>query len=352
MPLQLPPSPPLYATSLKVLRRNNINHNHSEANGNGTATNNPNLRRTPPVVQQILQIRRRRDGALGSAKPHAPDDRRNTIADIAQAASEWQRALDAGANALVDAESRLRRAEDQQCNVGLTTARSTDCLQKREFIATSDRSNDGAAKASYYCSNNIALPSTNAAPMNISTLPRLRVRRPRPASMLAPPLSAAINPAARNEIAAAAAGGPEFILNSSLAPRELTIVASAGGKCVTTEHLRHVSVLLLNGRTLRIGCNALRTTAGDIFVAALRAEAFAENFFLGLCALIGGDFVFLPHAVRVCKVAPQIWREPHIGETAIFTLFMRVRFFVPDLRGIGRVLFFGREFCPAVFVKG
>lgn len=70
----------------------------------------------------------------------------------------------------------------------------------------------------------------------------------------------------------------------------------------TTEQRRSVSVLLLNGRSARIACNSLTTTAQQIFETVIRAEGFAENFFLGLCALIGGDFVFLPPDLKIYKV--------------------------------------------------
>lgn len=316
-PLKLPPSPPLYATSLKVLRRN---HNNNETNNNSNT-----LRRTPPVVQQMLQIRRRRDGALTSTTtPH--DDRRNTIAVITHA-SEWQSALAAGA--MMKTPTNL-----PQCS----TSRSTDNLRQW---------NDGNAKH-YDCvgDNAAATTADDVAPtsLNISTLPRLRVRRMRPVSTIGTmssthciksPRAAATTANKSNAKlrASPSASGPEFIYNSSQPPRELDI---AGPKC-NVEQRRTVSVLLLNGRTLRIGCHALRTQARDIYETVLRTEAIAENFFLGLCALIGGDFVFLPDMVRVYKVAPQIWRAPNIGDSVIFTLFLRVRFFLPDLRGIGYV---------------
>lgn len=47
---------------------------------------------------------------------------------------------------------------------------------------------------------------------------------------------------------------------------------------------------------------------------------------LGLSALIAGDFVFLPSDTRISKAFPT-------AEINL-TLFMRVRFFLPSLRGI------------------
>lgn len=65
---------------------------------------------------------------------------------------------------------------------------------------------------------------------------------------------------------------------------------------------RVVNVLLLNGRSINISCNTATTTAVQILEAVVRAENLADNFFLGLCALIGGDFVFLPADMKIHKV--------------------------------------------------
>lgn len=50
---------------------------------------------------------------------------------------------------------------------------------------------------------------------------------------------------------------------------------------------------------------------------------------LGLSALIAGDFIFLPSDTRICKAI-----VPAPVKGACLTLFMRVRFFLPSLRGI------------------
>lgn len=67
-------------------------------------------------------------------------------------------------------------------------------------------------------------------------------------------------------------------------------------------HQRVVNVLLLNGRNINITCNSISTTAKQILDTVIKAENLYENFFLGLCALIGGDFVFLPTELKVSKV--------------------------------------------------
>ena len=50
---------------------------------------------------------------------------------------------------------------------------------------------------------------------------------------------------------------------------------------------------------------------------------------LGLSALIAGDFVFLPSDTRISKAV-----LPGTSQDVVLTLFMRVRFFLPSLRGM------------------
>lgn len=61
----------------------------------------------------------------------------------------------------------------------------------------------------------------------------------------------------------------------------------------------------------------------------IQKEHIEENFMLGLSALIAGDFVFLPSDTRICKALSQ-----NSSQSSPLTLFMRVRFFLPSLRGI------------------
>lgn len=61
----------------------------------------------------------------------------------------------------------------------------------------------------------------------------------------------------------------------------------------------------------------------------IQKELIEENFMLGLSALIAGDFVFLPSDTRICKAA-----MPGGSHSVNLTLFLRVRFFLPSLRGI------------------
>ncbi|KAG5898827.1 hypothetical protein JTB14_018787 [Gonioctena quinquepunctata] len=102
--------------------------------------------------------------------------------------------------------------------------------------------------------------------------------------------------------------GPEFVVRAALPNKQLTMSDMKGSNRKT------VTVLLLNGQKLDVVCNPNSTTAGQLFEAS---------------ALIAGDFVFLPADTRICKVF-----HPDNNQGASLTLFMRVRFFLPSLRGI------------------
>ncbi|XP_035788715.1 uncharacterized protein LOC118464874 isoform X2 [Anopheles albimanus] len=136
------------------------------------------------------------------------------------------------------------------------------------------------------------------------------------------------------EALTASSQGPEFIRNSSSHPKSLDITDAK------TQHRRVVTILLLNGTKVNIICNPTTTLANHIFDAILRLEHLTENFFLGLCALIGGDFVFLPPDLKIYKVAPQIWintskkATPLELDNVVFMLYIRIKFFLPTLRGV------------------
>ncbi|XP_071051565.1 tyrosine-protein phosphatase non-receptor type 13-like isoform X2 [Onthophagus taurus] len=117
--------------------------------------------------------------------------------------------------------------------------------------------------------------------------------------------------------------GPEFVVRASLASKQFTMVDSKGGT------KKSVTVILLNGQKIDVLCNPNNTTAGQLFELIIRKEHIGENFMLGLSALIAGDFVFLPSDTRISKVLLSGG-----GSQVALTLFMRVRFFLPSLRGI------------------
>lgn len=98
-------------------------------------------------------------------------------------------------------------------------------------------------------------------------------------------------------------------------------------------------MLLLNGRVYDIACDSIATTAQKIFETIIREEEIHENYILGLCGLIGGDFVFLPMDLKIYKCAPQMWiqgcshnKKSLPNENVTFTLYLRIKYFLPTLR--------------------
>ena len=75
------------------------------------------------------------------------------------------------------------------------------------------------------------------------------------------------------------------------------------------------------------------------------SEELEDNFTLGLAALLAGDFAFLPQETKLHKVAPAGWRansKKHSVRSCTFTLYLRVKFFMPSLRGV--------RYVPAILV--
>ncbi|XP_076254755.1 FERM and PDZ domain-containing protein 2-like isoform X1 [Rhynchophorus ferrugineus] len=116
--------------------------------------------------------------------------------------------------------------------------------------------------------------------------------------------------------------GPEFVVRAALPNKKFLMDDTKGAKKIIT-------VIMLDGQKLDITCNPTATTAGQLFEFIIQKEHIEENFMLGLSALIAGDFVFLPSDTRLSKVIHS-GTNPDIN----LTLFLRVRFFLPSLRGI------------------
>lgn len=95
---------------------------------------------------------------------------------------------------------------------------------------------------------------------------------------------------------------------------------------------------MLNGKNYNIICSALTTTTRVMFETIVKSEQISENYILGICALIGGDFVFLPMNLKIYKVAPQVWIQNATKKASdeiknpVFSLYLRVKLFLPTLR--------------------
>jgi hypothetical protein len=74
-----------------------------------------------------------------------------------------------------------------------------------------------------------------------------------------------------------------------------------------------------------------------LFQVVVSSEGLEDNFTLGLAALLGGDFAFLPHKTKLRKVAPVDWcgdSKKNAIPNCTFSLYLRVKFFMPSLRGV------------------
>lgn len=137
--------------------------------------------------------------------------------------------------------------------------------------------------------------------------------------------------------------GPDFIMKSFVPPKQIDLSALNGERHVTK---RLISVLLLNGRTIQVLANAATINTRQVLEGVFQSESYDENYFLGLCVIIGGDFIFLPMDLKLHKVAPQGWtvnpatsgsKKSHVARTdssVTLSLFVRVKFYLPTLRGL------------------
>ncbi|XP_052046278.1 FERM and PDZ domain-containing protein 2-like [Apodemus sylvaticus] len=92
--------------------------------------------------------------------------------------------------------------------------------------------------------------------------------------------------------------------------------------------LRDLCVVLLNGQCLEVKCD-VESTAGAVFCAVMAFSNLRETTYFGLAYVKGEEFFFLDMDTRLCKVAPEGWREPRPkGSVDTLTLFLRIKFFV------------------------
>ncbi|KAL6059157.1 hypothetical protein STEG23_008064 [Scotinomys teguina] len=92
--------------------------------------------------------------------------------------------------------------------------------------------------------------------------------------------------------------------------------------------LRDLCVVLLSGQCLEVKCD-MESTAGAVFNAVTSFINLGETTYFGLAYVKGEEFFFLDKDTRLCKVAPEGWREQHPkGSMDTLTLFLRIKFFV------------------------
>ncbi|XP_015589515.1 uncharacterized protein LOC107265051 isoform X2 [Cephus cinctus] len=127
--------------------------------------------------------------------------------------------------------------------------------------------------------------------------------------------------------------GPEFVVRANQPAKQLSVGD------IKTGNVGRIIVILLTGQRLEVTCDSQRVTAGELFQAIVQAEGLDENFTLGLAALLAGDFAMLPPDTKLNKVAPPGWlnngkNKGLLGLPTSFMLYLRLRFFLPSLRGI------------------
>jgi len=61
---------------------------------------------------------------------------------------------------------------------------------------------------------------------------------------------------------------------------------------------------------------------------------FHDNYLLGLCAFIAGDFVFLPDELKLSKMAASDWKD---AKSTPLLLYLRFKYLLPTLRGLKRL---------------
>lgn len=118
--------------------------------------------------------------------------------------------------------------------------------------------------------------------------------------------------------------GPEFVVRCAEMPKTVRVGEGKSSRTVT--------VVLLTGVRVLVECDPHTVTAGNVFEAIAQLERLEDNYVLGLACTMNGDFVFVPPETKLRKLAPNGWKT---GRTEFaFLLFLRVRFFLPNLRGI------------------
>ncbi|XP_076766796.1 uncharacterized protein LOC143433355 isoform X2 [Xylocopa sonorina] len=127
--------------------------------------------------------------------------------------------------------------------------------------------------------------------------------------------------------------GPEFVVRANQPPKTLCVGQVKAGNS------GRIVVIMLTGQRVEVTCDPQKVTAGDLFQAIVQAESLDENFTLGLAVLLAGDFAILSPETKLNKIAPPGWLSSGkskglLGLPTSFMLYLRLRFFLPSLRGI------------------
>ncbi|CAK1586655.1 unnamed protein product [Parnassius mnemosyne] len=124
--------------------------------------------------------------------------------------------------------------------------------------------------------------------------------------------------------------GPEFIVRASQSIKKIDLTLS------TVCDKKIITIVLLNGQRVEVICDPNTVTAGQLFEAVVHNEKYEHSFMLGIAALVGGDFVFLPDDYKIKKIASENWHKSNkkgkgtdASNEASLTVFLRIKFFLP-----------------------
>uniref|UniRef100_A0A3Q2D4S0 Protein tyrosine phosphatase non-receptor type 13 n=1 Tax=Cyprinodon variegatus TaxID=28743 RepID=A0A3Q2D4S0_CYPVA len=133
--------------------------------------------------------------------------------------------------------------------------------------------------------------------------------------------------------------GPEFVKMASEPSVPLSVPSSIMKRSKGEEVLRKVSVVLLNGQKLELGCD-LKAVCKDVFDMVVAHVGLVEHHLFGLAYLKETEFFFVEPDAKLTKVAPDGWKEDPKKRRSdvLFNLFLRIKFFHDDVNLIQHAL--------------
>ncbi|XP_064164989.1 tyrosine-protein phosphatase non-receptor type 13 isoform X1 [Anguilla rostrata] len=127
--------------------------------------------------------------------------------------------------------------------------------------------------------------------------------------------------------------GPEFVKMTSEPCVSLSVPSSIMNKKGKVEEVpRKVGVVLLNGQRLEVSCDS-KAVCKDVLDMVVAHVGLVEHHLFGLAYLKENEFFFIESDAKLCKVAPEGWKEdPKKKKPEVnFNLFFRIKFFLDDV---------------------
>ena len=173
--------------------------------------------------------------------------------------------------------------------------------------------------------------STTAAPSAVRRNPSRLYRVVRPLTEV----THAPSPATKRCI------GPEFVVMGESDPVTLDLHCSAASS--RNAPCRTVQVVMLDGKRLRVLCNPLTVTAGEVLDNVLSHEDIRETAYFALALREGSsndeEYWCLSGDAKLSKVAPSGWKQPprshpnpnSVSSDSVFVVYLRFRHFPDDV---------------------